>query len=282
MRVSDANRDFASKVMNHTTWVNYSEFIPIPELFRSDGDVSVIFLSGNGIRFYEQTEDAWYRATVPGYEIFDNIREGTRRVYWPEEAASPLGCVSQVQFCNTALPSDKQCGPLAAWNDALFESAPLFNMTGPQVFGEEDVPTSSPASRFMWIVLQLNNVAPKLEKLLDRLGAESLLSKANLMQGFMGPLPPNQWQLDVTHWWSTYLASIQAGFVETAMGPADPTGGLEQYKISPWNDHTRNLCNNQVCKTLGEIPSTLCMNLAHVILFNLSLSLSPVVMSASS
>lgn len=244
-------------VKDHKTDVDASVFVPIPELFRSDGDVQVIFLSGNGIHFYERTEDAWYRATAPGYEILDKSPEGTHRTYWPEEAASPLGCVSQAQFCNTALPSDKQCGPLASLNDAIYESAPLFDITVPQL---EDIyysPTSSPASLFYWIVMQLNIVATKVEMLLQILGPESLSSKANLIPGLKGRLPPNQWQLDVTHWWSTYLASVQAAFVETAMGPADPTGELEALRISPWDEHVRSLCNNQVCKIFQKIPFSL-------------------------
>lgn len=235
---------------NRTTYVNGSRMNPIPELFRPDGQVQVVFLAGNGIQFFAQSEDAWYRATVPGNVISDGFHTGTRTVYWPEEAASPLGCVAQFQFCNTALAPDKRCGPLASWDDAVFESAPLFNTTGLELFEGDDFPTSQIASRFIWLLTILNNAATNLAELLETLGTESLVSKASLMQGLMGPLPPNQWQLDVTHWWSTYLASVQAAFVETAMGPADPTGELEQYTVVPWNDHIRYLCNNQVCNII--------------------------------
>lgn len=245
----------ASAVKNHTTNAEHSALVPIPNLFRSDGDVEIIFLIGNGIRFYEPTEDAWYRGTAVGDAIFANGLEGTRTIYWPEEAASPLGCVQQVQFCNTVLEQDKRCGPLAAWNDALFESAYLFNMTGAQLFSDY-YPTDATASRFLWLAEQLQNAATSLEILLPTLGPEALASKANLAQGIMGRLPPNQWQIDVTHWWSTYLASIQAAFVETAIGPADPTGELEQYKIVPWNDHVRKLCNNQVCQDSRSLSCT--------------------------
>lgn len=118
------------------------------------------------------------------------------------------------------------------------------------MFRDDYIPTSQIASRLVWLAELLNNAATNLEKLVQTLGPESLVSKSSLMQGYMGPLPPNQWQLDVTHWWSTYLASVQAAFVETAMGPADPTGELEQYKLVPWDDHTRYLCNNQVCNSI--------------------------------
>lgn len=246
IKTTDVNRVFSSIMENQTIDVNSSSFIPIPELSRSDGDVQVIFLAGNGISFYEQTEDAWYRGTALGYEIEDPTLQGTRRVYWPEEAASPLGCVTQFQFCNTALSPDKRCGPLASWNDAYSESAPLFNITRSQVSDDGYVPMDPTSTTLTWIVLQLNNAAASLYTLLQTLGPESLSSKASLIEGFMGRLPSNQWQLDVMHWWSTYLASIQGAFVETAIGPADPTGGLEEYKQGPWNDYVQVLCNNQV------------------------------------
>lgn len=276
------NRDFASGVTNHSTSVNRSEFVPIPELFRPDGDVQVIFLIGNGIRFYEQTEDAWYRGTALGHTIFaiGTGQKGSRITYWPEETASPLGCVQQNQFCNTALASDKQCGPLAGWNDAISESAPLFNMTGLQVFDQDYLPDGAIGSQFIWLCQQLKSAATSLETLLQILGPDSLASRANLAQGIMGRLPLNQWQLDVTHWWSTYLASVQAAFVETAIGPADPSRELEQYKFVPWNDHVRKLCNNQVCEMPGQFLSYyICTSHVHFNSF-LSLPLGIIVLSA--
>lgn len=255
-------------------------FVPIPELFRSDGDVQVIFLAGNGIPFFEPTEDPWYRATVQGYKIASNIRAGSRRLYWPEEAASPLGCVRQVQFCNTALEPDRRCGPLTSWNDALFESASLFNVTRPQLSGQEEYPDHLTGNRFIWTVFQLNNAATWLDKLLQTLGPESLSSKANLVQGIMGRLPANQWQLDVMHWWSTYLASVQSAFVETAIGPADPTGELEWYKFVPWNDDVRKLCNNQVYKVFPQVHSSL-TSAVYVRISSPLLILSLIVLSAS-
>lgn len=246
----------------HTTDINSSAFVPIPELFRSDGDIEIIFLVGNGVQFYEQTEDPWYRVTALGKQIVDHTWEGTRKLYSPEEAASPLACVEQYQFCNTALTPDKQCGPLASWNDAVTESALLFNITGSQDVEDEYVTTNPAAIQFFWIVLQMNYAAGKLQTLLQTLGPQSLASKANLIQGIMGRLPSNQWQFDVTHWWSTYLASIQAAFVETAIGPSDPTGELEQYKDLPWNDHTRKLCNSQVSQIFQHpIPAA---NVPHM------------------
>jgi hypothetical protein len=46
-----------------------SQLGTIPALFNPDADTTLIFLSGNGIEFFERTNDPWYHATVPG----DNI-----------------------------------------------------------------------------------------------------------------------------------------------------------------------------------------------------------------
>lgn len=81
------------------------------------------------------------------------------------------------------------------------------------------------------------------------IGNEVLLNGTNcgikyLGNGLMGPLAENQWQLDVSYWWSTYLASLQAGVVNTARGPSDP--GIDPYKEQPDNSYMREMCNNLV------------------------------------
>lgn len=68
--------------------------IPIPQLFRSDADLSIMLLSGNGILFHDEMDDDWYRATVPGPEAFDVRNPSTVSThYLPVEAGSPLGCL---------------------------------------------------------------------------------------------------------------------------------------------------------------------------------------------
>lgn len=64
-----------------------SAFIPHPEFIRRDGDVTLIFLSGNGLIFVPQADDEWYRATVfNGYVYHSNYTDRLEQ-YRPEEAA---------------------------------------------------------------------------------------------------------------------------------------------------------------------------------------------------
>lgn len=84
----------------------------------------------------------------------------------------------------------------------------------------------------------------QLNNLLGYLGAKSLASQALLFQGLQNPLPINQWQLDVQRWFEIVLSTIQAAFVNTALGPTSPQ--LEKMRQAPVNSMEQDICNNQV------------------------------------
>lgn len=48
-----------SSMFNGTVDASQSAFKPIPQLTRTDGDVSVLFLSGNGVFFNGPMDDDW-------------------------------------------------------------------------------------------------------------------------------------------------------------------------------------------------------------------------------
>lgn len=220
-----------------------SDFVPLPELTRLDGDIILAFLVGNGVEFLEQTRDPWYRATVPAHEYGYIGQTDSVRTYHPEDAASPLACVQQFQFC---IPSsqDRQCGPLASWAQAVVEAAALFNVTTEQAFGDE-FPSQKMGSRFKWLLTQIFYAATNIHSIFLNLGSEALDSRRLLSDGLLPELPENQWQLDVSRWFAIFLASIQAGVVNSALGPLADYN-LSQYTILPPNDHVKDICNNQV------------------------------------
>lgn len=238
------NRTVASVVSDHVTLNDSSDFFPIPALTRPDGDTMLAFLAGNGIGFYKSTGDPWYRATVPLGFIGSSTGNYSSLIYQPEEAFSPLGCVTQYQFCNPSLPANSQCGPLASWLDSLTGSASLFNLTREELLSDE-FPDQRLGSRFTWLITQLTYSGRRFRGILHSLGDRALESQKYLSDGFMGELPENQWQLDVSHWFSTYLAAIQASFVAGALGTTNPT--LIPYSVVPPNKHVKELCNSQVC-----------------------------------
>ena len=100
------------------------------------------------------------------------------------------------------------------------------------------------ASQYTWFFLVLNLAMSTLQKQIDLLGASSLASMYGNLYGRLGLIPDTQWQVDVTSWWATLLASVQAEFVEVASGPTERE--LQKYLIRPYNSHMWNMCRNQV------------------------------------
>lgn len=222
--------------------VVYSSFAPDPKLFRPDADQYLIFLSGNGVSFYEPTEDPWYRGFVPWAEIksvgSDVSIPWNKTVYRPDEAASPLGCIQQYQYCN----AEHKCGELASFYDAIATAAPFFDTPLEVLSGYAKV-SDRTSSQFSWFQNIIYS-SYDLTALLGELGTASLASHRNFDAGYMAQIPVNQWKIDVTHWWATLLAAKQAAFVNAANGPKDPS--ILNQTIPPKNEYMEYLCRNQV------------------------------------
>ncbi|KAI9642009.1 hypothetical protein NHQ30_009880 [Ciborinia camelliae] len=220
-----------------------SAFYPDSTIFRSDGDVTVVFLSGNGVAFSQRLDDDWYRATVPGLNISSAGSPDARTTYKPEEAASPLGCVEQWQWCNSAFERETGCGPLASMQDALYGALSLFNLTSKDLDTERPSSKSASGTRLLWPSMMQGQLS-SLWVMLGYLGAKSLDSQSLLYDGIQYSLPQNQWQIDVTNWWNTTLAAVQGSYVDTAMGTTDPAEKSSRQK--PENSEEIKICNSQV------------------------------------
>ncbi|ETS75787.1 hypothetical protein PFICI_12731 [Pestalotiopsis fici W106-1] len=182
---------------------NHHGWIPLPGLQRPDGDVTLAFLSGDGIVYNQPTEDIWYRASVPGVSKATKGAYGQAQSYMPDEAASPLGCVEQYQICNLALPNNSGCGPLASFYDAMAGAAPFFNFTSQEWLHYWETGTIPPenraAARLTWIFMMWTFEPVTLNNIITKMGASSLISQSQLYGGTQYGLPSNQWQSDVAH-----------------------------------------------------------------------------------
>lgn len=205
---------------------------PIPELDRKDADVEMYFLSANRFLFAENTTDEWYKASRPAYNISRISTEATLQVYLQDEAASPLACAHQEQFCNPNLPEDQRCAPLigAAGVDAQINAEKLF--------------PESAWPRFEWIYRALVYRAFRAPKIVKTLGSRVLNSKYALFNSVQGPIPDGQWQLDVENWHNATLALLQDAFVSTARGDHDPR--WSQWFYDPPDEESKKLCKSQV------------------------------------
>jgi hypothetical protein len=189
-------------------------------------------------------DDDWYLATVPSTEVENTNTNGTLAAFRPARGSSPLACVEQWQWCNSAYPRERGCGPLAGVIEAAYGAAALFNLTGSDL--DPDRPSSAQAtgSRFIWPLLIAVSNPTSLVDLVNTLGAKSLISQTQLNSGIQWPLPRDQWQLDVIHWFNTVLASIQASFVDTVQSGGESQ--LSSFRSPPLNAEEQKLCDNQV------------------------------------
>ncbi|RDA88415.1 hypothetical protein CP532_5591 [Ophiocordyceps camponoti-leonardi (nom. inval.)] len=247
-----------------------SDFHPIPEIFRPDGDVSILFLSGNGAFFLQPTRDPWYRVTLggtTGTALSDGGGNDTFPVYQMEEAASPLACFEQYQFCNTF----NHCGVLGSAADAGASAKRHLNSS---VLRTKNLTDTIRIDPFELFYSALGRGLITFHEQIKNLRGNSLLSQQAFSNGLIGALPDNQWQLDIIHLWSTALAATQASFVHTASGPTDPA--MEKY-IRRLNEPY--VCRNQILSTNFTSFSMfgLCLTyITGVIIIIVSYALEPV------
>ncbi|TGJ84260.1 hypothetical protein E0Z10_g4490 [Xylaria hypoxylon] len=206
------------------------------------------FSTGAGFENYMYTAESIESQYTKGIVTTADYRLGTLKtngIVWtqrfPLEPASPLGCTDQYQFCSTAYKGTSGCGPLASFQDAVAGAAPFFN-TSYYAYATTSAKTETYA-RFQYFadtVYVLNN---RISAIISFLGPRSLLSQSNLSGGFQGPIAPNQWQLDVTHWQDISLAAIQQAFLATAIGPTDAE--TLQAHQNYTTTELKKLCNSQ-------------------------------------
>ena len=207
-----------------------SDFIPLPGLKTGNADLVICFLSSNGVRFSQKTDDPWFSAHRNGPVTRHTADNSTSIRYLSDEPARPLACTIQEQFCNPNLEEKKRCEPLRQTYSAPAKINNLWSSTYHQEL-------------LQWSSATIKG-ALGIQRKVQSLGASVLLARNSLFQGAQGPLPPNQWQLEVENIVSIWMASLQAVFFEAASGPLDPA--LEPYTIRPNTTAALKLCHSQV------------------------------------
>lgn len=213
---------------------NYSlayngRYSPIDGLLQGDGDIALVFLSANNIKYSEEINDDWYATHQTLGSSHNKTYVGTTSMqyYISDEPASVLGCKSQYQAWSPSDPNMasqhgcSQLGGIVDLNEAQLTS------TGRDVVS------------WMW------NFPADLNDVIESLTISSLTSRFNLAEGEQGRLPDNQWQLDVENWHNIVLTELQSSMLEQAAGPGDP--GVLQYFWKPARTNAEKyFCHNQV------------------------------------
>lgn len=205
---------------------------------------------GNGVLFSEQSRDDWYRASTRYRQVNSTENAGgeTFATYRSDEPASPLGCLTQYQYCIIGGSGERKCGPLASRVDSLVNAALTLGLVDENLTPIRSSSSSAKGSRFFWTTTILQYCTGiGMRDIVNHLGPRSLASQTGLAQGIQGPLAVDQWKQDVTRWYNASMAATQAAFTNTARGPADPGfDNCTECVSPPLNDYEESMCQNQV------------------------------------
>ncbi|KAF2474435.1 uncharacterized protein BDR25DRAFT_385987 [Lindgomyces ingoldianus] len=207
-----------------------NDFIPIPPLTRQDADVSLMYVSAPGIRFSAPVDDPWLSAHKPATNLVEHETNQTRPSYIQDEPAGIMACATQYQYCN---PSTKECEPLRGLIDPR-KGTPL----------KKIFPNKRQFDTLSWADGNLVSNFFSSHGLVGFIGASALRARYGLSYGYQGPLPSNQWQLEVEHLLKGTLASVQDVWVTMANGAPHV---LDDFLQPPDANDTvaRSMCANQ-------------------------------------
>lgn len=174
--------------------------------------------------------DDWYSAHQVSRQNLTYKTSQTAPYFLADEPASVVGCKLQYQVCDPTKSPDEGCSAFGGGYDITSFDAP---------------PRTQREKARTWA---LNFY--EISDVVKILGPSSLTSRFRMVDHVMGPLPANQWQLEVENWHNIALSSFQANAVISAAGPGDP-GMLEYFWTRPSNSLGKYLCQSQVCLSVS-------------------------------
>ncbi|KAF7505123.1 hypothetical protein GJ744_001263 [Endocarpon pusillum] len=221
-----------AKLDELSEWEN--EWSPIPELLIPDGDVTILFLSANDIRFLDQVDDPWYSAHTPAGEMeirganFSAI--SSLPIYVRDDPVRALGCIERFQFCNPNVSNNFSCTPLGGITQAV--------QLAPDLYQNE-----VQRAHVKWSATMIISMSAGLSAVSNFLGTSSLQSRSTLMEGRQSSLPENQWEVEIESWFKVIMADLQRVILEQATGPTQPA--IRQFLTRPNNTEEHQVCANQ-------------------------------------
>ncbi|KAH7000231.1 hypothetical protein EDB80DRAFT_106597 [Ilyonectria destructans] len=211
-------------------------FVPIKQLRRTDGDVSVIILNNNRIPvagINGPCRDPFFSATDRQTETFPDW-------YLPDNPITAIGCVDQYAFHNPVTRQwSNQTGMLLLGTDLTKESG-----LGPRQVAAMNT--------LLWALGQVGAMG----RVVETIGSDALRAKKypGVFDGYQNPLPNDQWKNEVGYWFNTQLAALQLQFIRIATGPQDTRGMTNILPVSAQgseHDYEALICNSQKIQNNG-------------------------------
>lgn len=203
---------------------------PIPELRRSDADVSIFIISANSVYYYDAVSDPLFAANVI-------VTAGPYTFHRANQFYNVLGCVEKYQVCSTP-PSGTSCTQ-ANSRDAVYAESHHIGLNPAQLVAAE-------------LFLNISFYGSTSTSAFG-LGAASLLANDQVADDqISASLPDNQWQLEASNLFALSLARLQAAVPVFTSKSEFSTG---QYVAPPTQDQQRYICHNQKIRNIGGYQS---------------------------
>ena len=228
---------------------SYNSWIPIPELNRTDADVSLFLLAQNTITYDSPVFDPFF-----GASLLDPISAALNRTRYASDLhVTALGCIDQHQFCN---PSNKQCTPLTGFDLVSMSFSTL-------VFNPRQ---SALALRILLLIEAFN-----MYNSVHGRGSSALRASETLSETMQVGLPNHQWQIEVDSWMAVGMAKLQQLTVQYATGPLGVVG--DSFTIKPPDANFQAMCDTQKVRSSGGTTSFSLLGVAIILIFGTSLIL---------
>jgi hypothetical protein len=229
----------------------YTAFSPIPQLNRTDADVSLVVLL-NRAMYTSAVKDPFFKATT-------HRSDATATFFTADQDAGVIGCTEQYQFCN----GQSRCTPLNGWG--AFSAASVQETLG---FNSTQLTLYDTIYRTAFNMRVFN--------ILFMLEDNTLLAK-DLLYGIYGVstgLPENQWQREIQNIHNISLAAMQ----QSGMAHSSPPNIAIGYgPNSTWSydfikqensPEQQRICRNQKARVLGYYSFSV-LGLSLVLLFGI-------------
>ncbi|KAL9026518.1 MAG: hypothetical protein Q9180_007472 [Flavoplaca navasiana] len=216
---------------------------PIPAVNRTDGDISIFFLTANSVSYQEPVIDPFYIATTP------KPIQGTDAnltFYSPDFMVNVMACVDQHQFCN---PFTRQCTPL----------------NGVLVLGSGITQLNLNAAQYTTaLLINLHLAELTTYSIVHSRGALALRATETLNDNFQVGLPSTQWMTEMSSWFGISMAKLQQKVVQYATGPSTIPDSYNL--IKPQTAAERNICNNQIIRKTNGTTSFSVLGVAIILI----------------
>jgi hypothetical protein len=219
-------------------------FVAVPELFVPNSSITLAFAEFPGY-YLAPSNDLWFPAHSPFTETTDpSGNASSRTLYLTDKTINVLACTEQHQFCNPNLSTNAtNCTPLQSIDWFVDHQYRFLKQQETNIL-QYTLYQDSIAN-----VIVLSALGSRWGSIISVL--ESAVLADNLASNQVSlPLPPNQWILEASNWFSITLANLQNSIVNTATGPSG-TNAQYTYGLSSNDTGLAYFCRNQIVQRQG-------------------------------